>query len=75
MRHSAGRRFFLMIIAAAIIVPTLPSGQRPGAASAPSPGPAVVIRHARLVDGTDAPPLEDAAVIIVGPAVRLCGPG
>ncbi len=74
MRHSAGRRFFLMIIAAAIIVPTLPSGQRPGAASAPSPGPAVVIRHARLVDGTDGPPLNDAAIVISGPRFVYAGP-
>lgn len=46
----------------------------PGGQAAPASSPAIVIRHARLVDGTDAPPLEDAAVIIVGPRFTYAGP-
>jgi len=75
MRRSVGRRVILIIIAAAIIVPSLPSGQRPAAASAPSAaGLSIVIRHARLVDGTDAPPLDDAAVVISGSRFVYAGP-
>ena len=59
----------LLIAAGWGALPTEVSGQ---AASA-SP-PAIVIRHARLIDGTDAPPLADAAVIIVGPRFTYAGP-
>jgi imidazolonepropionase-like amidohydrolase len=44
-----------------------------GQAAPASPLP-IVVRHARLVDGTDAPPIEDAAVIITGPRFTYAGP-
>jgi imidazolonepropionase-like amidohydrolase len=46
---------------------------RPGA-RVEGPTTTIVVRHARLIDGTDAAPLDDAAVIIVGPRFTYVGP-
>jgi len=67
----------LAVVAAVCVVAV--SGSDEQAQGRPRPtseGPAatIVVRHARLIDGTDAAPLDDAAVIIVGPRFAYAGP-
>ncbi len=52
---------------------------RPAAAQFPEPAPAlarqtVVLRAARMIDGTGAAPVRDAAVVVVGDRITAAGP-
>jgi imidazolonepropionase-like amidohydrolase len=47
---------------------------RPAGAKAAVPPSTIALRHARLVDGTNAAPFEDAAIVIVGPRFAYVGP-
>lgn len=58
--------------ATATEIQSQPRSGAPEQASPPTPP--IVIRHARLVDGTDAPVLEDAAIVIAGPRFASVGP-
>ena len=76
MFYCLAGRGIITLIATAIIVPFLASSQSPNPAFGPSAAaaPAIVIRHARLVDGTDGPPIDDAAVVILGSRFVYAGP-
>ena len=51
-----------------------PAQNRPSGRVDAGPAATIVVRHARLIDGTDGPPIDDAAVIIVGPRFTYAGP-
>ncbi len=68
------KRRFGRTIGIAVLIALGPGGAAAEPGGQAASAPAIVIRHARLVDGTDAPPLEDAAVIIVGQRFTYAGP-
>ena len=65
---------WIWILALFILLPA--DGAQPPAAGAQAAETAssIVIRHARLVDGTDAAPLENAAIVISGAKFVYAGP-